>query len=355
MTLNRHERPNFAVMHNTAFSNYVVGCSPRRQGRPMKRREFITLLSGAAPWVSPARAQELRRVIGVLGSASYGSIGQESAFIQGLKNTGFIEGQNISIEWRYAEGQYSRLSSLAGELISRGVAVIVAFDAPAASAAKAATKTIPIVFATGADPVKIGLVDSFNRPGGNLTGVFSLISMLGPKRLELLRELLPSTSTFALLVNPSNPNVVDAPDTEAAANAIGRRLEVLTASTEGDLEAAFTTTVRRQARALIVMPDPFFFARREQLVALTARYAVPTIYPARQFIEVGGLMSYGNVQGLSEQAGTYAGKILRGANPADLPVQQSIKLELVINLKTAKALGLAIPPTLLALADQVIE
>ena len=208
--------------------------------------------------------------------------GALAAFVQGLKDTGFIEGNNISIEWRWAEGQYNRLPSLAGELVSRGVAVIVAWDAPAAFAAKAATKTIPIVFATGADPVKTGLVDSFSRPGGNLTGVIVLISMLGPKRLELLRELLPSTSTIALLVNPSNPNVgADAPETEAAANALGRRLEVLTASTERDLEAAFTTMVKRQAGALVVMPDPFFFARREQLVALAARYAVPTIYPAR--------------------------------------------------------------------------
>ena len=249
------------------------------------------------------------------------------------------------------------MPSLAGELVSRGVAVIVACDAPAASAAKAATKTIPIVFVTGADPVKTGLVDSLSRPGGNLTGVTILISTLGPKRLELLRELLPSTSTIALLVNPSNPNVVDAPETEAAANALGRRLEVLTASTEGDLEAAFTTMVRRQAGALIVMPDPLFFARREQLVALAARYAVPTIYPAREFTENGGLMSYGTNLSLdlAQQAGTYTGKILRGAKPADLPVQQSIRLELVINLKTAKALGLTIPPTLLARADDVIE
>jgi putative ABC transport system substrate-binding protein len=210
---------------------------------------------------------------------------------------------------------------------------------------------------TGADPVKTGLVDSFSRPGGNLTGVFVLISMLGPKRLELLRELLPSISTIALLVNPSNPNVVDAPETEAAANAIGRRLEVLKASTEGDLEAAFTTMARRQAGALIVMPDPLFFARREQLVALAARYALPTIYPTRDFTEIGGLMSYGTNLSLdlAHQQGTYTEKILRGAKPADLPVQQSIRLELVINLKTAKALGLTIPPTLLARADDVIE
>jgi putative tryptophan/tyrosine transport system substrate-binding protein len=324
----------------------------------MRRREFISLLGGAAAWVSPAGAQEPRKVIGVLGSESPDTFPSEvAAFVQRLKDTGFIEGKNLSIEWRWAEGHYNRLPSLARELVSRGVAVIVGFDGPASFAAKAATKTIPIVFATGADPVKTGLVDSFNRPSGNLTGVFLLISMLGPKRMELLRELLPSTSTIALLVNPDNPNVgADAPETEAAANAIGRRLEVLKASTEGDLEAVFTTMVKRQAGALVVMPDPFFFARREQLIALAARYAVPTIYPARDFTEIGGLMSYGpNLLELIPQAGIYVGKILNGAKPADLPVQQNIKLELVINLKTAKALGLTIPPTLLALADQVIE
>jgi putative ABC transport system substrate-binding protein len=324
----------------------------------MRRREFITLLGGAAAWVSPARAQEPRKVIGFLSGASTDAYpGLVAAFLQGVKDTGFIEGNNISIEWRWAEGQYDRLPSLAGELVSRGVAVIVAFDAPAASAAKAASKTIPIVFLTGVDPVKIGLVDSLSRPGGNLTGISNLISGLGPKRLELLRDLLPSTSTMALLVNPSNPNVVDAPATEAAANAIGRRLEVLKASTERDLEAAFTTIVARQVGALVVMPDPFLYARREQLVALAARYGVPTIYPTRDFTEIGGLMSYGpNLSlDLGQQVGVYAGKILKGAKPADLPVQQSIKLELVINLKTAKALGLTIPPTLLARADEVIE
>jgi putative ABC transport system substrate-binding protein len=324
----------------------------------MRRREFITLLGGAAAWVSPARAQEPRKVIGFLGSGSSDTYPSGlAAFVQGLKDTGFIEGKNISIEWRWAEGQYNRLPSLAGELVSHGVAVIVAWGAPASFAAKAATKTIPIVFMTGADPVETGLVDSFNRPGGNLTGVFAFSTMLGPKRLELLRDLLPSTSTIALLVNPSNPNVAAlAPETEAAANAIGRRLEVLTASTERDLEAAFTTMVERQAGALVVMPDQFFAVRREQLVALAARYAVPTIYSIRDFPENGGLMSYGPNLSLDlAQAGTYAGKILKGAKPADLPVQQSIRLELVINLKTAKALGLTIPPTLLARADEVIE
>jgi putative ABC transport system substrate-binding protein len=296
-------------------------------------------------------------VIGYLGGGSFaGERLRLAAFVQGLKDTGFIEGNNISIEWRWAEGQYDRLPSLAGELVSRGVAVIVAGDAPASSAAKAATKTTPIVFMTGADPIKTGLVDSFSRPGGNLTGMFILVSMLGPKRLELLRELLPSTTTIALLVNSSNPNAVDAPETEAAANAIGRRLEVLTASTDRDLEAAFTTMVERRAGALAVMADPLFFAWREQLVALAARYAVPTIYPWREFAVDGGLMSYGTtIADAYRQMGIHTGKIVRGAKPADLPVVQAVKIELVINLKTAKTLNLTFPITLLGRADEVIE
>jgi putative tryptophan/tyrosine transport system substrate-binding protein len=323
----------------------------------MRRREFITLLGSAAAWVSPARAQEPRRVIGYLGSSSPDTFPSGlAAFVQGLKDTGFIEGRNLSIEWRWAEGQYNRLSSLAGELVSRGVAVINAGDAPAASAAKAATKTIPIVFATGVDPVKTGLVDSFSRPGGNLTGIFILLSTLGSKHLELLRELLPSTSTFALLVNPNNPNVVDVPEIEAAANALGRRLEVLTANTESDLEAAFTTMVQHRVGSLIVMADPFLISRREQLVAPAARHAMPAIYPMSSFTDLGGLMSYGSsIVDLNQQAGIYVGKILKGTKPADLPVQQTVKFELVINLKTAKALGLTIPQTLLVRADEVIE
>jgi putative ABC transport system substrate-binding protein len=324
----------------------------------MRRREFITLLCGAAAWASPARAQEPRRVIGVLASWSFDTFpGALAAFAQGLKDTGFIEGNNISIEWRWAEGQYNRLPSLAGELVSRGVAVIVCFDGPASFAAKAATKTIPILFLTGADPVKTGLVDSFSRPGGNLTGMTVLISLLGPKRLELLGELLPSTSTIALLANPNNPNVgADAPETEAAANALGRRLEVLTATTERDLEPAFMSMVKLQAGALIVMADPFFFARREQLIALAARYAVPTIYPWREFAVDGGLMSYGTtIADAYRQMGIHTGKIVRGAKPADLPVVQAVKIELVINLKTAKTLNLTFPITLLGRADEVIE
>ena len=284
------------------------------------------------------------------------SLAQEGAFIQGLKDTGFIEGKNISIEWRWAEGHYNRLSSLAGELVTRNVSVIYAFDVPSAFAAKAATKTIPIVFGIGTDPVKLGLVDGLNQPGGNLTGVSTLLSDVGPKQLELLHEMLPSAGKIVLLVNADNPNAqVDAPEIQAAANALGQRLEVLTASTEGDLEAAFATMVERRAGAL-VKPDPFFIDRRERLVALAARHAMPAIYPLRVFAEVGGLVSYGTtLVDMNHQAGTYAGKILKGAKPADLPVQLGVKFELVINLKTAKTLGVEIPFRLLQVADEVIE
>jgi putative ABC transport system substrate-binding protein len=228
-------------------------------------------------------------------------------FILGLKDTGFIEGKDLRIEWRWAEGQYNRLPSLAAELVSRGVSVIVAEGAPASSAAKAATKTVPIVFMTGTDPVKTGLVDSFSRPGGNLTGIFVLLSKLGTKRLELLHELVPSARTFALLANPNNPNVADVPEIEAAANALGRRLEVLTASIESDLEAAFGTMVQHRIDGLIVMADPFLISRREQLVALAARHAMPAIYPVRPFVDLGGLMSYGDNLDINRQVGIYVG------------------------------------------------
>jgi putative tryptophan/tyrosine transport system substrate-binding protein len=324
----------------------------------MRRREFISLLSGAAVWLSPARAQEARRVIGVLGSAASGSFhGAEAAFIQGLKDAGFIEGKNISIEWRWAEGQYNRLSSLAGELVARNVSVFFAFDLPSALAAKAATKTIPIVFATGVDPVKLGLVDSLNQPRGNLTGVSTLVTALEPKQLELLHEMLPSAGKIVLLVNADNPNArADEPEIQAAADALGQRLEVLTASTDGDLEAAFTTMVERQAGALVVKPDPFFIDRCERLVALAARHSMPAIYSFRDCAKVGGLVSYGiTFVDMYQQVGTYAGKILKGAKPADLPVQLGVKFELVINLKTAKAQGVEVPFRLLQVADEVIE
>ena len=268
-----------------------------------------------------------------------------------------IEGTNITIEWRWAEGQYNRLPSLADELARRNVAVIVTWDVPASFAAKAATKTIPIVFSIGTDPLSLGLVDSFNQPHGNLTGVTTLLSSLGPKQLELLQELLPGRSRVAFLVNPSNLNSrIDGHEIQAAADALGQYLEVLTASTENELDATFTTMVQERIDALLVKPDLFFISQRERLAALASRHAVPAIYSLPVFVEVGGLMSYGTDLAHSyQQAGIYVGKILTGAKPADLPIQQSIKFELVINIKTAKTLGLAFPPSLIARADKVIE
>jgi len=324
----------------------------------MRRRDFVTFLSGATAWAATARAQESRRLIGVLGSASYGAFpGVETSFIRGLKATGFVEGKNISIEWRWAKGQYNRLPLLASELLSRNVAVIVTFDAPASLAAKAATKATPIVFLTGTDPVEIGLVQSFSRPSGNLTGIFNLIAGLGSKHLDLLQELLPTASIIVSLLNPGNPNAhAYELQTQAAAQVLGLRLQVLTAQTEADLEAAFGTMVEQPADALLVIADPFFIARREQIVALAAGHAMPAIYPVRWFPECGGLMSYGSALGsLYQQVGTYAGRILNGAEPVDLPIEQNTKYDLVINLKTATALSLTVPPSLLARADEVIE
>src|SRR6202034_1187825 len=326
----------------------------------MRRREFITLLGGAAAWVSPARAQEPRKAIGVLTAFDFPNLFSEvgmPAFVQGLKDAGFVEGRNINIEIRQAaNGHYDRLPSLAAELVGRDVAAIFAADLPSAVAAKAATKTIPIVFATGADPVKVGLVDSLSRPKGNLTGISVVMSLLGPKRVELLHEVLP-VNTIALLANSGNVNIkTDEPEIRAAADRLKQHLEVLTASTESDLEAAFATMVQHRVGSLIVMPDPFFISRGKQLVALAARHAMPAIYPTRIFTDLGGLMSYGgSLVDLYEQAGIYVGKILKGAKPADFPIQQSTKVELVINLMTAKALGLTIPPIVLARADEVIE
>src|SRR5262249_15989715 len=303
--------------------------------------------------VATARAREPRWTIGVLDSASYGAIpGEYAAVVEGLRTVGFIEGKNISIEWRSAEGQYNRLSSQAAELVGRNVAVIVAFGVPAAFAAKAATKTVPIVFVSGADPVKVGLVESFSRPNGNLTGMTGYISVAGPKRVELLHELLPHLNTIALLGNPANANFqADVPDTRTAAAALKQPLEVLTASTESELEAAFVTMVRHRVGGLVVIADPLFISRRERVVELAAHHTIPAIYPLRRFADIGGLMSYGSsVLDLNQQAGIYVGKILKGAKPADLPIQQSTKVELVINLKTAKGLGLTVPSDVLARA-----
>ena len=333
----------------------------------MKRREFIGLLGCATAWVSGVSAQEPRQVIGVLSGLIVQSLkegGQDAipadampAFFQALKDAGFVEGRNISIEIRQADSHYDRLPSLATELVGLDVAAILAGDLPSAFAAKAATKTIPIVFLIGADPVKLGLVDSLSRPKGNLTGMSVFFSVLGPKRVELLHELLPTTNTIALLANPGNVNIkIDEPEIRAAADRLKQHLEVLTASTESDLEAAFATMVQHHVDSLIVMPDPFFISRREQLVGLAARHAMPAIYPMRAFADVGGLMSYGSPQrDLLQQAAIYVGKILKGAKPADLPIQLSTKVELVINLKTANALGLKVPVLMLAQADEVIE
>jgi putative ABC transport system substrate-binding protein len=328
----------------------------------MRRREFMTLLGGAAAWVSPARAQEPRKVIGVLSSlglAGFTGFLAEylPAFSQGLKDVGFVEGRNISIEFGLADDHYDRLPSLAAELVRRDVAAIFATDVPAAFAAKAATETIPIVFVIGADPIKVGLVDNLSRPKGNLTGMSVFISVLGPKRVELLHELLPTADTIALLANPGNVNIkTDEPEIRAAADRLKHHLELLAATTESDLEAAFATMLQHRVGSLIVMPDPFFISRRERLVALAARHAIPAIYPHRSFVDLGGLISYGgDISEQWQQAGIYIGKILKGAKPADLPIQQSTKVKLVINLKTANALGLKIPVLLLAQADEVIE
>jgi len=319
----------------------------------MRRRDFITVLAAATAWISGARAGEPPRRVGILGSGpEYAPY--KAAFIKGLTDTGFIEGQNVTIEYSGADGHYDLLPSLAAELLGRDVALLACVDAPSAAAAKRATKTVPIVFMTGADPVKMGLVDSFSRPGGNLTGVSVLVSVLGPKRLELLLEFVPTARTVLLLVNPANPNIrADVPEAQRAAETLGRHLEVLTASTENELDAAF---MAMKADALLVMPDPYFFGRCRRLVALTAQHAMPAIYPFRECVDIGGLISYGSPFAyLFHQMGMQAGRILKGARPADLPVQQSTKLELVINLKTAKALGLMVPPSLLARADDVIE
>jgi putative tryptophan/tyrosine transport system substrate-binding protein len=322
----------------------------------MKRRDFMTALAGATAWASSAYAQEPRHVIGFLSGASHPSPGTLAAVYQGLKETGFVQRKDLSIEFRWASGQYDRLPSLAAELVARNVSVIVVYDLPSAFAAKEATKTIPVVFGVGADPVKLGLVDSLNQPRGNLTGVTALMGSLGPKQLELLRELLPNSNEVALLLNPSPNAQIDAPEIQAAADALGERLEVLTASTESELETSFTTLVRQGLHALVVKPDPLFIALRERLVALTAHHAIPAIYSHRVFVDVGGLISYGaNLLDASWQMGTYTGRILKGAKPADLPVHQSIKFDLVVNLRTAKVLGLTVPPELIARADEVIE
>jgi ABC-type uncharacterized transport system substrate-binding protein len=328
----------------------------------LKRRAFISLLSGAAAaWPLAARAQQpAMPVIGFLHSASAAAYAHlVAAFHKGLSEAGYSEGQNVAIEYRWSEGHNERLPALAAELVRRQVAVIVTPGSTAATlAAKAATPTIPIVFLSAVDPVKTGLVASLNRPGGNVTGVSDIGVELAAKRLGLLHELLPGAARFALLVNPDNPGITDAFVTEAqtAASAIGRQIEVVTASTNDDIDRAFATLVNKRADAFLVSTDALFVTRRVQLVTLAARHAVPAMYFRREFAEAGGLMSYGsNLADQFRQNGIYAGRILKGEKPAEMPVQLPTKFEFVVNLQTAKALGIDVPTTLLARADEVIE
>jgi putative tryptophan/tyrosine transport system substrate-binding protein len=328
----------------------------------LKRREFITLLGGAAvSWPRVARAQQpAMPVIGFLSNASPDMYARRlRAFGQGLKEAGFVEGRNIEIEYRWAEGQNSRLPALAAELVRRQVAVIVAAGGtPAAMVAKAATTTIPIVFGVAVDPVETGLVASLHRPGGNLTGVTNLNVEVGPKRLELVHELLPTATIIAVLVNPTSPSIADlfSRAMQQAAQTLGLQLHILHASTDGDFDKVFASVVQVRAGALVISPDVFFNTRSEQLAALSLRHAVPAIYQYRPFAAAGGLMSYGSDETeYYRLVGTYAGRILKGEKPADLPVVQSTKVELIINLKTAEALGLTIPLPLIGRADEVIE
>jgi len=325
----------------------------------MKRREFMAFVGGAAASLPlAARAQQTAMpVIGYFHFATPGYTPTAAAFLQGLQEAGYIEGKNVAIEYRWAEGHYDRLPAMAADLVGRKVDLIAAFGPPAARAAKNATPTIPIVFEVGNDAVEAGLVASLARPGGNATGLSILFTQLTSKRLELLCELIPQAGTIALLVNPNSPTAAPSiQGAQEAARAKGVQLSILNAGTEAEIDAAFATFVNVQADGLIVAADPFFDTRREQLVAPAARFRVPTIYFEREFSVAGGLISYGSsLPAVYRQMGIYAGRILKGEKPADLPVEQPTKFELIINLKTARELGLTVPPKLLFTADEVIE
>jgi putative ABC transport system substrate-binding protein len=327
----------------------------------VSRREFITLLGGAAAWplVAPAHAASKLQVIGFLSGASPSLLGP--AFVQGLREAGYVENQNVMIEYRYAKGAYERLPALAAELVDLRVDLIHAAGTPAVRVAKTAsvrpTPAIPVVFSMASDPVVEGFVASLNRPGGNMTGITSIGGGLAPKRLDLMREFLRDDSAIALLVNPRNPLAgMERRDTEGAADAISQRLEVLTASNIGEIDEAFASLKQRGVGALIIAADIFYYGQMQRLATLASRHAVPTIGPLRDFAAEGGLLSYGaNIQEINRQAGLLSGKVLKGAQPRDLPVQQPTKFELVLNVKAAKALGIELSPKLLAIADEVIE
>jgi putative ABC transport system substrate-binding protein len=338
-----------------------LGVVPEALGEDyMRRREFITLLGGSvAAWPLTARAQQpAKPVVGYLSSNSAAETGVNlAAFRRGLSEMGFVEGRNVAIEYRWAEGHADRLPALAADLVQRRVAVIFASGNVAIHAAEAATRSTPIVFNTGDDPVATGIVPSLNRPGGNVTGTSMTAGSLVTKRLQLLHELVPTAARIAMLVNSDNPNAeTDGREAETAARSLGFSLFVLKVATGGDLDAAFATLAEMGADGLLVNTDSFLSSRRQQLVALAARREVPALYSWREFVEAGGLMCYGaTITDSHRQAAIYVGRILKGEKPADLPVMQPTKFELVINLKTAKALGLTVPPSLLATADEVIE
>jgi len=325
----------------------------------MRRREFITVLGGAATWPFAASAQQSAMpVVGFVNSSSaQAQVATAAAYRRGLEDSGFVEGKNVLIERRWADGQYSRLPELVGDLIKRNAAVLMAGGPPAAQAAKKATSTIPIVFTSGDDPVQAGLVSSINKPGGNVTGVYIFFSEVEPKKLGLLRELVPNAGLIVALVNPNFPAVkTQTKELQAAANALGQRIEIINASSEHDLDAAFASMKQLQAAATLVGSDPFFASRRDHILSLAAEYAIPAIYEQRSFATAGGLMSYGtNLAEAYRQAGVYTGRILKGEKPSELPVLLANKFEFVINLKVAKTLGLTVSPNLLSTADDVIE
>jgi putative ABC transport system substrate-binding protein len=325
----------------------------------MKRREFVTLLGAAATWPLAARAQQpAMPVVGFLNSGSAAEWAHlVAAFTEGLNEAGYLEGKNVVVEYRWAQGENDRLPGLAADLVHRQAAVIAALAPPAVAAAKAATTTIPIIFAVGSDPIDLGLVSSFRRPTSNLTGINIFAEALTPKRQELLHELVPHASLVAMLVNPTSPHTQsELRHVEAAAGRLGQQVRIFNVRTDAEIDAAFTTIIDQRIGGLLLQPDQFFTVRRDQLVLLTTRHAIPAVFGFREFVMAGGLMSHGpSLRAAYRQVAIYAGRILKGEKPADLPVQQATAFETVVNLKAAKALGVTIPTAILLRADEVIE